>query len=510
MADSFAGGSRPLAGRQSRLLAVAVVAVAMLATLISCVPEAPAPPQYGLTVRMGDGELLLDWDAPGAGSIDTYEVAVDDGVSGWQTWTTTASTSATFTDVEDRSAYRFRLRGLDGQGKPVGTWSPAVRAWFVEPVLPVVRIDTEDRAPIVDRTTKIDGTMEIDPNGSEYDAYQGVIEIRGRGNSTWFQEKKPYRIELDEDSELMGLPIHEDFVLLANFFDRSQLRTWTAAQASEATDLAYTPRYRHVELILNGEYQGVYQLTEDADKIDPNRIDITEMEDEDVTGEELTGGYLLEVDQRLEENSEPGFRTVHKQIPVVVKEPDPARPQQMAYIRNHVQALENSIVLPNFKDPVNGYRKYLDTSSFIDHYLVHELTRNHDYFFSSTFFSKDRGSDKFVFGPIWDFDLSMGTIRRGIDAPPEGWRARNLGSWTPRLFQDEAFVAEVADRWRELRPAFEAIAVELEAKGDSLRSAITGDELRWRYSLHETDEASFLREWLEARIDWIDAQLAGF
>jgi len=509
MAELWVHAARAGGPSRRRATVAMAVAVAVLATLLSaCVPETPPPPTFGLTTTLGDGEIVLDWRAPDSGGPAAWEVAVDDGVDGWRALTTTPGTSATFDQVAERTAYRFRVRGLDAAGN-AGEWSAAVTAYYVVPLLPVVRIETVDRTPIVDRETDIDATMEIDPNGAPFEAYSGTIEIRGRGNSTWFASKKPYRIELDEDSELMGMPIHEDFVLLANALDRSQLRTWTAAQASEATDLAYTPRYRHVEVILNGQYQGVYQLTEDPDKIDPNRIDITKIKKTDVDGEALTGGYLIEVDQRLEENSEPGFRTLHKEVPIVVKEPDPAQPQQMAYIRNYVQAFENSLVSPNFRDPVNGYRRYLDTPSFIDHYLVHELTRNHDYFFSSTFFSKDRGSDKFVFGPIWDFDLSMGTAVRKIDSPPEGWRARDRGNWTPRLFQDDAFVAEVAARWEQLRPVFSSIADELVPLGASLRPAIANDELRWGYSLGATDQPEFLRDWLDARIAWIDGQLLG-
>jgi hypothetical protein len=242
-------------------------------------------------------------------------------------------------------------------------------------------------------------------------------------------------------------------------------------------------------------------------EVGPDRVDITEMDDDDVSGTALTGGYRLEIDGRLEENAEPGFRTT-RHMPVVVKDPDPATPEQFEYIRSYVQAFESSLYTSGFAHPVTGYRRFLDTSSFIDHYLVQELTRNQDHFFSSTFFTKERGDDLLRFGPLWDFDISIGSTRGYGPLPPEGWWARTRGAWNLRIFSDPTFVDQVEQRWAELEPHFRAVADGLLPLGQALRPSIDNDASRWGYSLEPTDTPEFLRDWLDTRLDWMDAQLS--
>lgn len=276
-----------------------------------------------------------------------------------------------------------------------------------------------------------------------------------------------------------------------------------AEQISKATDLAWSPTFRHAEVILNGDYVGVYQLTEKVEST-PVRVDIEEMEPEDNAGEALTGGYLLEIDDRLEENNEPGWRTT-RSVPVVVKEPDPMTTQQRAYIRTYVHRFEDALWSHDFKDPTNGYAPYLDVDAFIDHWIVQEVTRNGDSFWSSTFFTKERGEDELVFGPIWDFDRSMGSSVTLRPQPPEGWYARDHGPWVRRLFADPAFVDRVQDRWAELAPAISGVPAQMDTLGADLRPAISNDEARWLYELADNHQPEFLSDWLSTRTDWITA-----
>jgi hypothetical protein len=495
------------ATRNWRVLVVAVVALASMVAA-GCAPPAPtAPPvnSAGLRATLVTGGIELEWRATPSGQVHGYELQylVD---AGWTTIPTGLDPEVTFTDVTPRTRYMFRVRSRVAPGAPSNEFSSAVVSWYVEPQLPIVRIDTENAAPILDRENYVRATMSLDPNGSGFAPYSGTLGIRGRGNTTWTADKKPYRLRLDTRSPLMGIASERDWVLLANHFDKSQLRTNIAMAASRATDLPYTPTLRHVEVILNGRYDGVYVLTQ-HNEIGPDRVNITGMNPTDISGTQLTGGYRLEIDERLEENDEPGFRTA-RNLPIVVKDPDPATPEQFAYIRSYVQAFEDSLFASNFKDPVNGYRRYLDTGSFADHYLVQELTRNQDHFFSSTFFTKERGDDRFRFGPVWDFDISIGSTRGVRPIPPEGWWARTRGAWNYRIFNDEAFVGEVAARWSELRPEFERIVADIEPLGTSLRSPIDNDAARWNYTLETTDTPEFLTDWMNARIAWMDAQLS--
>jgi hypothetical protein len=480
----------------------ATLAAVLIASLaVGCTPP-DAPDPYGFRPSLQDGHILLEWSAPRGLTVSVYRLEWRTETTDWASLGSTAATSATFDAVSARTRYTFRVRA---SGSTV--WSDAVPIWYVEPVLPVLHIETDGDAPILDREHYVPGTVTLDPNGSAFAAYAGTMGIRGRGNTTWGYPKKPYRLKLDAKASLMGLGAERDWALLANAVDESQLRTYAAMQASGMTDLAYTPSVRHIEVVLNGHYQGVYVLTEHQE-VGEDRVDITEMGDTDNAGVEVTGGYRLEIDARLEENQEPGWRTA-RNVPVVVKDPDPTTPQQWAYITSYVQAFENALFAPDFADPVNGYRRYLDVDAFIDHYLVQELAKNQDVFWSSTFFTKERGQDLLRFGPIWDLDNSMGSLRGAADLGPEGFRARGAGPWSARIFKDPTFVAQVAQRWQELRPRFATIPAQLLAKGAELRPAIDNDLPVWHPvdpGLRSTDTPEFLADWLVQRMAWLDTQ----
>ena len=506
--DSTAAATRSRSSR-ARAIVATTVAVLLVGLAAACVPPIEPPHPFGLRPDLREGAIHLTWRAPKGAPPAGYQVQWRPDVGQWQYLPSTTATSATFSNVQNRTRYSFRIRALAEDGTK-SEWSPAVATWYVDLVLPVLRIDTNGAAPIVDRENYVPGTITLDPNGSSFAPYTGTMGIRGRGNSTWTYSKKPYRVKLDTKSALMGLPAERDWALLANAVDESQLRTYAAMQASEMTDLPYTPAVRHVEVVLNGQYNGVYVLTEHQE-IGSDRVDITEMEDTDNSGVEVTGGYRLEIDFRLEENNEPGWRT-GRNVPLVIKDPDPATPEQRNYIRGFIADFESALFGPNFADPVNGYRKYLDVDSFVDHYLVQELTRNQDVFAASTFFTKERGDDLLRSGPVWDFDRSMGTAggQPGVDQGPEGFRARIRGTWPPRLFRDPALVQQVAQRWQELRGDFATLPALLLAEGAELRPAIENDLVRWHYptnpGLQEEDTPEYLADWLTQRIAWLDSQ----
>ncbi len=488
--------------------ATAAVAVAVALLVAACGPTAEPPATadpLALVARIGDGSIELTWQAQAGVTASGYDVQVRTESGGWADLATVTTTSVTFEDPQSPTAYHFRVRTAAGGTALHGAWSPPLRAVYVDPVLPIVRIDTVGSAPILDRENYVPATMVLDPNGSGVAPYSGTLGIRGRGNSTWQYDKKPFRLKLDAKSPLMGMSSNRDWALLANALDRSQLRTFTAGRLSEATDLAWTPGYRYVEVVLNGQYQGVYVLAEHV-KIGGDRIDIDEMDEGDVAGDALTGGYLLEIDTRLESNGEPGFRT-RRGMPIVIKDPEPAEAAQLDYVKGYVQAFEDALYAPDFADPATGYRQYLDVDSLVDWYLVQELTRNHDAMWSSSFIHKPRGG-LLTFGPIWDFDLSMGTSAGLHPMGPEGWHVRRAEvGWIPRLFQDPAFAQRVVERWDQLVDDATALADHLEEVGAGLAPAIDHDELRWRYALAPNDQPGWVADWLRARIAWIDAEL---
>ena len=257
--------------------------------------------------------------------------------------------------------------------------------------------------------------------------------------------------------------------------------------------------------MLNGEYLGVYQLAEQVE-VKSRRLDVAEMEPEDVAGEALTGGYLLEIDQRLEENAEPGFRTA-RNAPVVIKEPEPAAPEQFAYIRDFVQQFEDRLYSPGSADLVAGYRSMLEVDSFIDWYIVEELTKSRDAMFSSSYFYKDR-NELLRFRPAWDFDNSMGTTRGVVDPAPDGFQVNVPNRlWVPRFFADPTFVDRLDERWDTFKAEFDLLPAQLLVVGAGLQDAIANDQARWDYDQMPSDEPEYVADWLTARLAWMDAQL---
>ncbi len=501
-------GNRRAFGLGRRWFAAgAVAALAVIAG--ACGPQPGAPAQdHGLPALqpyLADASIDLSWELTEHGVQDGYEIQVASPGSPWTTVERTNGTSTSFTDVVPGTTYGFRI-GAAVDGGPTTQWAAPVNVTFYDLVLPVVRIDTQDAAPILDKENYVPATMTLDPNGSDFAAYSGTLGIRGRGNSTWLANKKPYRLRLDTKSPLMGIASDRNWVLLANAMDRSQLRSFAASQIAQATDLAWTPSYRHVEVILNGRYDGVYQLSEHI-RPGADRVAIDELGSGDNSGHAVTGGYLMEVDQRLEENNEPGFRTAIDNYPIVVKEPDPMTPQQREYITNHVQEFENRLYSVNYTDPVDGYRPYLDVDAFIDHYLVQEVTNNQDGFRYSTFFSKSRGDDRLRYGPIWDFDLSMGSTLSYRSLAPTGWYHQNSSLWTQRLLSDPWLQDQLDARWDELQPAFAPLPAQIAALGADLQSAVANDAHRWNYQLGSTDTPAFVSNWLSTRLNWIDERL---
>jgi hypothetical protein len=195
------------------------------------------------------------------------------------------------------------------------------------------------------------------------------------------------------------------WTLINNYGDKSLLRNILAFELSRRVEMEYTPFCKPVDVILNGEYRGCYQLC-DQIEVGENRVDITEMEIEDIALPRLGGGYLIEVDGYA--YSEASYFVSNKGVPVTIKSPDDEDivSQQSDYIKDFFNQMEAAVYAANFDDEENGYRKYLDLESFLKHFIVGELAGNTDTYWS-VYMYKDRNSDKLHTGPIWDHDLSF-------------------------------------------------------------------------------------------------------
>ena len=360
-------------------------------------------------------------------------------------------------------------------------WPPAAPTQLV--------IDTQGQP--IGRDDYIEGSVTLD-------GVTHTTEVRGRGNSTWSWAKKPYKLNLEDDAALVGKRKHDEWVLLAGYGDRSALRTAAAFAIAAQTRLAWTPKYRFVDVVLNGQPQGLYMLTEQVEE-GKGRVDLPD------------DGFLLEVNRRYLRDDEPGFRTKHG-TPVAFKDPDEVTKRQRRSVRGAVSRFEKVLYGGMFAHPKRGYAAYINVSRFIDWYLVEELFSNQDSNFqSSVNFSWVPGK-RLVFGPVWDFDLSAGTKWKSTSSP-ESWYTRTGQHWVSRMLEDPSFSRRVKNRWAELRPAVEQVVSQLPAASATLGASAEADWQQWhaggadldwtRRAASRDGEVAFLQDWLTRRTQWL-------
>jgi hypothetical protein len=315
--------------------------------------------------------------------------------------------------------------------------------------LPLLSVRTTTGSPIVSKLTYVTGTMTlVDSAGATL--FDGSLEIRGRGNTTWEMPKKPYRLRLTNSTALLGMPASRHWALLANFSDKTLLRNELAFRFSEMLGMPWTPRARHVDVQVNGEYAGVYQLVETV-RIGTDRVNITTLRAADTTAAAITGGYLLEVDERRGETF--CFNSTITLMVFCLSDPDTLldaeRAPQRAFIQRYIAQTDSAIFGPNFADPVRGYAAFIDVTSLVDFHIMQEIVKNVDGSMRfSTYMYKPRGGKLFM-GPVWDFDLAIGNVNYDNADLTSGWHNRRT-RWYARLFEDPAFKARVAVRWNEL------------------------------------------------------------
>jgi hypothetical protein len=325
--------------------------------------------------------------------------------------------------------------------------------------------------------------------------------------------KKPYKLKLDTKTSLLGMPADKDWVLLANYADKTMLRTRVAFELGNRASLAWSPRMRFVEVFINDEYLGTYQLGEGI-KVDNDRVNIPEIEEDEISGTELTGGYLLEIDARLD--GDVVFVTNHG-IPIVIDTPEAPPPEQFAYIQDYIQQTEDALYSDDFADPETGYAAYMDVDSFVDWYLINELMKNNDAQFSTSCWMYKQRDGKLFMGPLWDFDISAGNINFNGNDDPTGWWVRRA-LWIERLLEDPGFQARLQARWNELKAdQFDTILDYIDESVPLLEQAQANNFQRWPIldqwvwpnavvTGSYEGEVQYLKDWLRARIDWMDAQ----
>ncbi len=391
---------------------------------------------------------------------------------------------------------------------------------------PTLCITTDGGAQITSKDSYVRGDLNILADAGTPGAYSGRIRIRGRGNSTWELAKKPYRINLDVSSSLLGLPANaKNWVLLANHADKTLIRNSVAFEISSRLGLPFTCAYRHVDVVLNGQYVGSYLLT-DHIEIGEHRVDVDELSSsqEDMSEPNITGGYVAEIDGFAP--YEPGLIETNRKIPLSLKSPE-GNATQTNYFINYINAFENRLFSNTPSEAPGGYFEMVDKESLVNWYIACELTGNSDSFWSVRFF-KRRGNNRFFLGPLWDFDIAFNSDNRVANA---GYRLMSdaghsilLKQWIARHRQDDVFMRAVKVRWNELMA--DGLESFILGKVDELSQALVSsgsaakNYTRWNvlnervlrevfYQGTYGEHVSFLRQYLEDRIQWFDKEING-
>ena len=426
---------------------------------------------------------------------------------------------------------------------------------FMSSNLPIIIIDTHGQI-IVDEP-KIDADMGIIENGpgvrnnisDSCNAYQGRIGIEIRGSSSQMFPKKQYAVETRDssgngaDASLLGLPPENDWVLSAPYDDKSLIRDALMYNIARSTG-RYASRARFCELILNGEYMGLYVLFEKP-KRTKTRQNVTKMGAADTTGDALTGGYMIKID-KIEGAGTDGWYSSYPPYPGATQrvfyqyhypKPEDIVPAQQAYIQNIVASFEGLMSTTDYADTAHGYGTLIDVNSAVDFFLLNELSKNVDSYRLSAYMYKDRDSKggKLAFGPVWDYNIAFGNSDYYEGWMTQGYQLLYLATnvdfqrndefqipfWWKKLLVDPNFRTKAAVRWNQLRAsqlALSRIEFSIDSLVNEIAEAQARNFLRWpvlgqyvwpNYFIGQTfgEEIDYLKSWISSRIAWLDLQL---
>lgn len=426
---------------------------------------------------------------------------------------------------------------------------------FTSSNLPIVILNTGGQ-PIVD-DPKVAATMTIISNnqglpnfvngtGTAYD-----IGIEVRGNYSQSLPQKPYKFETYDtegqelDVSLLGMPEENDWTLISNYNDKVFMRNTMSYELFRQMG-HYAARSQYCEVILNGDYQGIYMLMESL-KRDNERIDIAKLDPDENSGVDVTGGYILKCDYwNWDDSWQTQFTPIghpERDVHLVYEYPKPENitPEQQSYIQTFINDFETALYGNNFANPDTGYVNYIDTDSFIDYFIVNELARNIDGFRKSFWMHKDKDSSdselsKLALGPVWDFDWAYKdiwscSIYEATDG--SGW-AYDINDcnpdvaspgWHIRLLQDPVFANKLRCRWESFRNSFMSNAALMQYIDDTaalLQQAQFRHFERWGNLGVNTgtpevqqDPATFagqiakFKDWISLRTAWLDANIPG-
>lgn len=458
-----------------------------------------------------------------------------------------------FPTSSDMSIRPFLTIGISIEDTIYGGTHP----YFIAPVilqssnLPIVIIDTENGAPIVD-DPKVTAHLSVIHDASKTtnlvtdfpNIYNGNMGIEIRGNTSANYPQKPYAFELKDElgeninAPLLDMPEENDWIFLSNYNDKVMMRNNLTYHLFREMG-HYAPRTKYCEVVLNGKYEGIYVMTEKI-KQDDNRVDIANLRPEEIEGDDVSGGYIFKVDNFESDGSDSWLgsftpeRVPENEVRFVYHDPRASKivPEQKEYLQAYVNGFETALFGNNFAEPSTGYRAFVNVESFIDYLIISELSRNVDAYKKSKYYFKDKDSKGGLLnsGPVWDYDWAYKNIN-GSQQSGSGWSHVSFewmwptpNGWIERMLKDPWFEQKWANRYHELRKTIlseEYLFNFIDQQHDILAEAQDRHFQRWKIlginvgapegNEPQPDtfagEVTKFKQWLSIRLFWLDRNM---
>lgn len=471
-----------------------------------------------LVGEISDGKIIIKIDTP----TDTYSLKnarVSIEHEGALTYPVPDSETVDLTSPD----CIFTVKNIEGKETKY-----KVELEYGENTIPVVCINTSDGQDILTKEYYVDATISIDTTGVDgwylpdgFDALEPTsTSIKGRGNSTWQWDKKPYKLKFDSKISILGLEKSKKWVLLANYSDYSLMRNYVVMETSKVLSNELSPFSQlPVNLFVNGEYRGVYSIGEDHD-VGDGRVELS-----DNNGLPDTS-FMLEVGG-YEEGEDVYGKTVFytdliRWCSIESPEDDEVTQEQADFIIDYIQRTDAAVI------SLSGYEEYIDVDSLVDWFIANELFYNLESCFNRSCYMTKEPGEPLKMGPLWDYDLAMGNLYNDFGRY-DIWAClaqeyEYIGdNWMCYLMNDQNFRAKLKARWDEVKDELLATALDrIDRMGNTLAPSTECNFTVWdilgtravvaqpksivNLKTYE-DNVKYIRDFIENRWNWMDENI---
>ena len=402
------------------------------------------------------------------------------------------------------------------------TGEPEFPASMATGTLPTIYIQTENNIPILDKETKVPAGFHMVSNDPEKYDHVGsedepvALTIKGRGNSSWMKAKKPYKLKFDKKTSLFGLPKNKHYVLLAQFAQHTWLAYEMGFEISRNLGMKWTPRMIPVELVLNGQYEGIYFLCESV-KIANGRLDINEQEDGETDSSKIPYGWLIEIDNTDEEN-QVRFNEDGKSLLLrfTFKSPEELSAEQLAWIEPELKRINSVLYSEPDEQTEKALSENFDVASFVQYFIVREILNDFDGYSGSFYIHRDNEDNPlWTAGPMWDLtlDRSRKEFYMPYDPTRPTWSAPH---WIGQFMKYQCFEDTFKQLWGKFYTGenLALIRQHLDEYASGLQTAFDANNIRWekeKYDIYNNYtqlnadlSLSYVKDAFDYNTAWID------